>query len=142
MRPQNAGTTMAAQLTTMDRLSNSCTSNDACGSNAGAVVAEGADKSAVPLVSPVPGEDRSSRALCQSMKMVLLALLDRIEALESEVHSRNSDSLDLRNEVNEFEGALIRAALASTQGRQRRAARVLGMKVSTLNAKMRRYHVS
>jgi DNA-binding NtrC family response regulator len=139
MRRQNAGTEMAAQLTTMDRFSNSGTSNDGGVSNTGAVVVEGAHQSAVPVGAP--GEAKSSRPLCQSMKMVLLALLDRIEALESEVHSRNSDSLDLRNEVNEFEGALIRAALASTQGRQRRAARVLGMKVSTLNAKMRRYHV-
>jgi DNA-binding protein Fis len=85
--------------------------------------------------------DQLSPMQCESMKVILLALLDRIDALESEVHENQVDTLDLRDEVNRFEGALIRAALASTSGRQRRAARVLGMKVSTLNAKLRRHGV-
>ncbi len=86
--------------------------------------------------------DQSSRTLCESMKVILLALLDRIDALESEMDEDQADALDLRDEVNQFEVALIRAALASTKGRQRRAARVLGVKVSTLNAKIRRHHVT
>lgn len=77
----------------------------------------------------------------ESIKIVLLALLDRIDALETEVREGHVSQLDLRDEVSQFEGALIRAALTSTKGRQRRAARALGMKVSTLNAKIQRYHV-
>src|ERR1044072_3967016 len=91
--------------------------------------------------SPPPNQDQLSRTLCESMKVILLALLDRIDALESEMHEDQADALDLRDEVNQFEAALIRAALAGTKGRQRRAARVLGVKVSTLNAKIRRHQV-
>jgi len=50
--------------------------------------------------------------------------------------------LDLQAEVHRFEAELIRSALARTQGRQRRAARLLGMKVTTLNAKIRRYKIA
>ena len=86
--------------------------------------------------------DQPPRQLCESMKVILLALLDRIDALENEMQEDQVDTLDLRDEVHQFEGSLIRAALASTKGRQRRAARVLGMKVSTLNAKIRRHQVA
>jgi DNA-binding NtrC family response regulator len=86
--------------------------------------------------------ERSSRgAAFESMKVVILALLDRIETLEKLLESRHLDPLDLRHEVSQFEAALIKAALMNTKGRQRRAARMLGMKVSTLNAKIHRYHV-
>jgi DNA-binding NtrC family response regulator len=102
-----------------------------------------------PLTLPASGnenetdsEARISNPQLESMKIVVLALLNRIDALEEQVSWRRSEQLDLRDEVNQFEEALIRAALTSTKGRQRRAARVLGMKVSTLNAKIKRYHVS
>jgi DNA-binding NtrC family response regulator len=49
--------------------------------------------------------------------------------------------LDLQAEVHRFEAELIRSALVSTQGRQRRAARLLGMKVTTLNTKIKRYKI-
>jgi DNA-binding NtrC family response regulator len=102
-----------------------------------------------PLTLPAPGNENQtaseapiSNPQLESMKIVVLALLNRIDALEEQVSWRRSEQLDLREEVNQFEEALIRAALTSTKGRQRRAARVLGMKVSTLNAKIKRYHVS
>ena len=81
----------------------------------------------------------NARLQFESMKIVVLTLLNRIDALEEQVDPRLPDQLDLREEVSQFEAALIRAALTSTHGRQRRAARVLGMKVSTLNAKIQRY---
>ena len=96
----------------------------------------------------ITNEDPSTKTIdarrpdFESIKIVLLALLDRIDALETDVHERPLSQLDLRDEVSQFEGALIRAALASTKGRQRRAARALGMKASTLNAKIQRYHVT
>jgi DNA-binding NtrC family response regulator len=101
-----------------------------------------------PLTLPACGNENQtvnevpiSNPQLESMKIVVLALLNRIDALEEQVSRRRSEQLDLREEVNQFEEALIRAALTSTKGRQRRAARVLGMKVSTLNAKIKRYHV-
>jgi len=102
-----------------------------------------------PLTLPASANEKQaaseapiSNPQLESMKIVVLALLNRIDALDEQVSWRRSEQLDLREEVNQFEEALIRAALTSTKGRQRRAARVLGMKVSTLNAKIKRYHVS
>lgn len=92
--------------------------------------------------APVCGNGTSLRPHFETIKIVLLALLDRIDALETEVRDGHFKQLDLRDEVSQFEGALIRAALTSTNGRQRKAARALGMKASTLNAKIQRYHVT
>lgn len=88
-------------------------------------------------------------AQISSLKILALSLLKQIEALEREDSNRQvaslptgSIGLDLQNEVRHFEAELIRAALVKTGGRQRRAAKLLGMKVTTLNAKIRRYHLT
>lgn len=47
----------------------------------------------------------------------------------------------MTDEVHRYEAGLIRCALIRTGGRQRRAARLLKMKVTTLNAKIKRYHL-
>ena len=47
----------------------------------------------------------------------------------------------LQEEVQRFESEMIRDALKRTGGHQRRAARLLGVKVSTLNAKIKRYGI-
>jgi DNA-binding NtrC family response regulator len=47
----------------------------------------------------------------------------------------------LQEEVQRFEAEMIRDALKKTGGHQRRAARLLGVKVSTLNAKIKRYGI-
>jgi DNA-binding NtrC family response regulator len=44
--------------------------------------------------------------------------------------------------VHHFEAALIRNALVKTGGRQRRAARLLGVKVTTLNTKIKRHNIN
>jgi DNA-binding NtrC family response regulator len=43
--------------------------------------------------------------------------------------------------VRRFETDLIRWALMRTGGHQRRAARILNLKVTTLNAKIKRYRI-
>ena len=50
-------------------------------------------------------------------------------------------ALDFQREVRRFESDLIRCALIRTGGRQRRAARLLGIKAATLNAKIKRYRI-
>ena len=76
-----------------------------------------------------------------SLKILALTLLKHIESLERQAASSESDDLNLQNEVRRFEAELIRSALIRTGGRQRRAARLLGMKVTTLNTKIRRYQI-
>jgi DNA-binding NtrC family response regulator len=49
--------------------------------------------------------------------------------------------MNLEDQVQRYEVDLIRYALIKTQGHQRRAAKMLGVKVTTLNAKIKRYGI-
>jgi transcriptional regulator with GAF, ATPase, and Fis domain len=81
-------------------------------------------------------------ARISSLRILALALLKRIECLENDIANGDSSELNLQAEVNRFEAELIRSALIKTGGRQRRAAKLLGAKVTTLNTKIRRYAIS
>ena len=76
-----------------------------------------------------------------SLKVLVFSLLTEIESLESRLESSDASALNLQEEVHRFEAALIRVALSKTGGRQRRAARLLGTKVTTLNTKIKRYGI-
>lgn len=76
-----------------------------------------------------------------SLKILAQSLMRQIDSLQKEVTSGSTLEFDAQNEVRRFEAELIRSALVSTGGRQRRAARLLGMKVTTLNTKIKRYHI-
>jgi DNA-binding NtrC family response regulator len=74
---------------------------------------------------------------------ILAAALQRgVEALDAAVETGGEcDALSLSEQVRRFEAELIRSALIKTGGRQRRAARLLGVKVTTLHTKIKRYHI-
>ena len=71
------------------------------------------------------------------LKVLTLTLLRELEGVGGE--TARSEKFDLQTEVQHFEAELIRSALIMTGGRQRRAAKLLGMKVTTLHSKIRRY---
>lgn len=73
---------------------------------------------------------------------VLASALIAILEDESESDLRRGPKIRLRDEVQRFEANLIRSALRYTGGRQRRAARLLGMNVSTLNSRIKRYRLN
>jgi len=75
-----------------------------------------------------------------ALKDVALALLDAVDSLRSSQPGRDH-SLRLQDEVQRFESDLIRTALERTGGNQARAARLLGVKHTTLNAKIKRYSI-
>jgi DNA-binding NtrC family response regulator len=80
----------------------------------------------------------------KALRELTLALLSQVEALgggggQPPEHKRRS--INLYDEVRRFETDIIRYALMRTGGHQRRAARLLGVKVSTLNAKIKRYNI-
>ena len=91
-----------------------------------------------PLVSKRPTV-RDSRI--DSLKILASTLIREIEALDDESDDKAAVELNLQTEVRRFEAELIRSALVRTGGRQRRAARLLGVKVTTLNTKIRRYGI-
>jgi DNA-binding NtrC family response regulator len=78
----------------------------------------------------------------EALKVLAHALINEIEALGQIQAQGPMRAINLSEEVRRFETDLIRGALMQTGGRQRRAARLLGMKVPTLHAKMKRYRIS
>jgi DNA-binding NtrC family response regulator len=78
----------------------------------------------------------------EALKVLALALMNEIEALGQIQAQGPVRAINLSDEVRRFETDLIRGALMQTGGRQRRAARLLGMKVPTLHAKMKRYQIN
>lgn len=76
------------------------------------------------------------------LKEVALKLLSAVESLTGGQNPPESKGLNLDDEVKRFESRLIKEALAKTGGNQARAARLLGVKHTTLNAKIKRYQIS
>jgi len=72
-----------------------------------------------------------------SLREAALTLLREVESLASR-QSQNDHKLGLQEQVQRYETELIREALQRTHGNQRRAARLLGVKVTTLNCKIKR----
>ena len=61
----------------------------------------------------------------------------------NEVNAVTIDNgFDFYDEVSRFEIDLIRRALLQTGGHQVRAAKLLNLKVTTLNSKIKHYHIS
>ncbi len=76
------------------------------------------------------------------LREVTAALLDEVKALVplKTVDVRNGINFD--DEVTRFEIFLIERALEQTGGRQLQAARLLNIKHTTLNAKIKRFQIS
>jgi DNA-binding NtrC family response regulator len=72
-----------------------------------------------------------------SLREAALTLLREVESLARR-HPQNNSRLGLQEEVQRYESELIRQALQRTGGNQRRAAKLLGVKVTTLNCKIKR----
>ena len=87
----------------------------------------------------VPSEP--SRNPVMSLKALASRLMREVECL-NEVHTVDiNDGIDFYDEVTEFEIGLIRRALLHTHGHQGRAARLLNLKVTTLNSKIKQYKI-
>jgi len=70
-----------------------------------------------------------------------MSLLTELDSLQGSAYSAAKGNLSLDNEVKQFEVSLIRAALYEAGGNQARAARILGVKNTTLNAKIKRFQI-
>ena len=77
-----------------------------------------------------------------ALRDIALTLLSEVDLLRSAPPARGEGSLKLYDEVQRFEIDLIRSALQKTNGSQVRAARLLSVKQTTLNAKIKRYKIS
>jgi DNA-binding NtrC family response regulator len=77
----------------------------------------------------------------EALKVLTQAILGEMDALGKASALENGFEINLDDEVRRYEADLIRCALIRTGGRQRRAARLLNTKVTTLNAKIKRYNL-
>lgn len=94
--------------------------------------------------APANGQDEPSpvKTNLKNLRDLTLRLLREVQSI-GEVHTVNLDSgLDFYAEVSRFEVDLIKRALVQTAGHQGRAARLLNLKVTTLNSKIKHYNLS
>lgn len=73
-----------------------------------------------------------------SLREAALTLLREVETFARQQEPQTNGKLGLQEEVQRYESELIRQALQRTHGNQRRAAQLLGVKVTTLNCKIKR----
>lgn len=102
------------------------------------------------MLQPNTNQNNSDRTLRKSqieaLKSLSQLLIREISSLEeiqanpaAEINSSNKISLNA--ETQKFETELIRCALIRTMGKQNQAARLLGLKYSTLSDKIKRYKI-
>ena len=77
-----------------------------------------------------------------ALREAALKVLNEVDALGSTHPRQSSHNLRLEDEVKQFEMDLIRIALDRTGGNQTQAARLLGVKLTTLNTKIKKYKLS
>lgn len=81
-------------------------------------------------------------ARLNTLRETVLQLLDEVESLAISRPIDIKRGARFSDEVRQFEVSLIRTALGRTSGSQTRAARLLGLKPTTLNAKIKRYGIT
>lgn len=77
-----------------------------------------------------------------TLRETVLQLLDEVESLAISRPVDIKRGARYSDEVRQFEVNLIRTALGRTSGSQIRAAKLLGLKPTTLNAKIKRYNIT
>jgi DNA-binding NtrC family response regulator len=86
-------------------------------------------------------EQQGASIKLKTLRELTLALLQEVDSLKGNTSFESRPSIEFADEVRRFETDLIRWALLRTGGHQRRAARMLNLKVTTLNAKIKRYGI-
>jgi len=76
-----------------------------------------------------------------TLREVALTLLREVESFRVS-QPATKRTVRLHEEVRRFEIDLIRSALSRTAGNQTRAAQLLGVKITTLNTKIKRYKIA
>jgi transcriptional regulator with GAF, ATPase, and Fis domain len=94
----------------------------------------------VPRTQQRSGENPLSRRI-RLLRDVAASLSQAVDELEDFQTSPLTDQFDFYDEVRRFEISLIRKALKTTRGCQLAAARLLRLKPTTLNSKIKTYQI-
>ncbi|HEX8284021.1 MAG TPA: helix-turn-helix domain-containing protein [Pyrinomonadaceae bacterium] len=100
------------------------------------------NKPAETQAAPAPAPDQSASVRLKTLRELATALVQEIDSIKGHGSFEAKPTVNFAAEVRRFETDLIRWALLRTGGHQRRAARMLNLKVTTLNAKIKRYRIS
>lgn len=100
----------------------------------------GLETNGADSAAPAPAES-SVDARLNTLRETVLQLLDEVESLAISKPVDIKRGARFSDEVRQFEMSLIRTALGRTSGSQTRAAKLLGLKPTTLNAKIKRYGI-
>ena len=101
----------------------------------------GLETSAAESTEPTQAGN-SVDARLNTLRERVLQLLDEVESLAISRPVDIKNGARFSDEVRQFEVSLIRTALGRTSGSQTRAARLLGLKPTTLNAKIKRFGIT
>jgi transcriptional regulator with GAF, ATPase, and Fis domain len=96
-------------------------------------------ESATPLEEP---GDASSPNNISTLRELVLRLLCEVQNINDVSPLTIGGDFDFYDEVSRFEIDLIRRALLQTGGHQMRAAKLLNLKVTTLNSKIKHYKIN
>lgn len=79
----------------------------------------------------------------RSLSLLLVREINSLNGLEHVLENeiKNDKSISLVEEIQQLEARMIRCALIRSMGNQTRAAKLLRLKVTTLNMKIRRYKI-
>jgi DNA-binding NtrC family response regulator len=94
-----------------------------------------------PASREAPFKSELARHSLDNLREAALTVLKEVESLTNN-QPEPEGQLGLQEEVQRYEMELIRNALQRTRGNQRRAAKLLGVKVTTLNCKIKRYGIN
>src|ERR1043165_4937387 len=87
-------------------------------------------------------EDATVDVRLNTLRETVLQLLEEVESLAISKPVDIKRGARFSDEVRQFEVSLTRTALGRTSGSQTRAAKLLGLKPTTLNAKIKRYGIT
>jgi transcriptional regulator with GAF, ATPase, and Fis domain len=97
-----------------------------------------ADAGRVPLE---PSRESAWVDEVNGLRKLALRLWQELQIMESTHCMDVNGRIDLHEEVTKFEIGLIRRALLQTGGSQSEAARLLGISLSSLNSKIKRFGI-
>ena len=96
-----------------------------------------------PAANPEEGSESSAaRNNVTALKELVLRLLCEVQSINEIGSVAIENGFDFYDEVSRFEIDLIRRALVQTGGHQVQAAKLLNLKVTTLNSKIKHYQIS
>lgn len=94
-----------------------------------------------PAISSASEGEPASTTRIDGLKQLTMQLFREVQSI-TDVESLNvGTGVDYYEEVRRFEVDLIMRALMQTAGHQRRAARLLNLKVTTLNSKIKLFNI-